>query len=278
MNFIKTFDQISKRDVKEVGGKGSSLGELIRAGLSVPNGFVITTQVYKKFSNQELSSDVIRDIINAFEKLETDRVAVRSSAVSEDSLSSSWAGQLESYLNVKKEDLISRIRDCWNSMRSERVLSYIAERGLEGDNLLISVVVQKMIESEVSGVMFSVNPITQNNREIMIEAGYGLGEMLVQGLITPDNFLVDKNSLEIKEKNINAQETMLIYQDGENKEVPITIGKKNEPALNDVQIKELAKLAVLVEKHYNYPQDIEWALEKGKFYLLQSRPITTLSN
>lgn len=277
MSYIKFLNEVSKEDIKDVGGKGASLGELIGVGLPIPNGFIITTQAYKQFSNQELPVDLIEKIFRAFEKLGVETVAVRSSAISEDSSTSSWAGQLESYLNVNKSDLIDRVRDCWNSIKSERALSYAAEQGINQEEQHMAVVIQKMVASEVSGVMFTVNPITQNTHEVMIEAGLGLGEMLVQGLITPDNFLVDKNSLVIKERNIGTQGTMLILQDGENKEVPVPNDKKNQPTLTDYQIKELAKLAISIEKHYGTAQDIEWAFENKKFFITQSRPITTLS-
>lgn len=269
------FNRISKNDVPLVGGKGASLGEMTNAGILVPPGFVVTTETYRQFYNQELPADVQEEILAAFASLGAERVAVRSSAVAEDSLSASWAGQLESFLNVTKEKLIDKIRECWSSIRSERALAYAAKQNVKEDQLLVAVVIQKMVDSEVAGVMFTVHPITKNNSEIMIEAGYGLGELLVQGMITPDNFLVNKNTLEIKESNINTQETMLIYENGENKQREVPDNKKSEPALDEDQIKELSNLGIKIEKHYQTPQDIEWALEKSKFYILQSRPVTT---
>ncbi len=277
--WIKSFQEISKNDVEEVGGKGASLGEMANAGISVPPGFVITTETYNQFSNQELPTDVIKEIIDSFEKLESERVAIRSSAVAEDSTSSSWAGQLESYLNTTRENLVERIRDCWNSIKTERALEYAAEAGVNEEDLAVAVVVQKMVESEVSGVIFTANPITKNKDEIMIEAGFGLGEMLVQGMITPDNFLIDKNSLEIKEKTIETQETMMVFQDGENKEVPVPKEKKDQSPLPDEKVNELAKLAIKIEDHYGKPQDIEWAIDnEGNIWIVQSRPITTLAD
>ena len=251
MSNIKFFKDILKYDVKEVGGKGASLGEMFNGGISVPPGFVITTYAY----NKPLTTRIENEIFNAFEKLKTKKVAVRSSAIAEDSKISSWAGQLESYLNVTRENLIENIRKCWNSIKSERVLAYAYSKNLSKDQLTVAVVVQKMVNSQVSGVTFTANPITNNLSEIMIESGFGLGELVVGGMITPDNFTVDIKTLKIKSK---------------------TIQKK--PSLSDKQIKELTNLCLEIQKLFGSPQDIEWAMSKGKFYILQSRPITTLVN
>lgn len=272
--YIKFFKDISKKDVAEVGGKGASLGELTQAGIPVPPGFVITADTYRKFVNDELPVDVVEEILQAFDELKADRVAVRSSAIAEDSKTTSWAGQLESYLNVSRADLIDSIRKCWHSIRSERVLAYTAGQNLSQDQLVIAVVIQKMVDPEVSGVMFTQNPVTKNEEEIMVEAGFGLGEMLVQGVITPDNFVVDKNTLEIKSIDVQTQERMLTFKDGKNREVSLSNEEGSKQTLTDLKIQQLAGLGKKIEKHFAFPQDIEWALEKGQFYILQSRPIT----
>lgn len=281
--YTKTFGQISKLDVKEVGGKGASLGEMTKVGIPVPPGFVVTTSVYKQFKDSEIPIEVKEEVLQAFDNLwlpssakasaGEKRVAVRSSAVAEDSSSASWAGQLDSYLNVTRDQLIDKIRQCWNSIKSERALSYAGQQSLNETDLVMAVVIQKMVESEVSGVMFTKNPVTGNINEIMIEAGFGLGEILVQGMITPDNFIVDKNELEIKQKDIQKQETMLVFQGGESKEMAVPNGDR--PALSDEQVIELANLGKKIENHYSFPQDIEWAFENDNFYIVQSRPITT---
>lgn len=272
--YIKKLSEVSSPDVDEVGGKGASLGELIKAGISVPPGFIVTTKAYKQFKDQKLSVEVRDKIYKAFEALGAKRVAVRSSAVAEDSSTSSWAGQLETYLNVTRENLIENILKCWNSIKSEKALSYAAQQKINEDQLSVAVVVQKMVDSEVSGVMFTVNPINKNTNKIMIEAGFGLGEMVVQGKIIPNNFIVDKKTLEIKNKNIQTQETMLICKDGQNQEISVSDEKKDQSALSDAQIKELSSLGKKIENYFGKPQDVEWALENGKFYILQSRPIT----
>lgn len=273
--FIKTFQEIGKSDVKIVGGKGASLGEMTNAGIPVPPGFVVIAEAYNKFL-KHLPNEIEEEILRAFDVLGADRVAVRSSAIAEDSTTTSWAGQLESYLNVTRDDLISAIKKCWDSIKSERAISYASQNNVPEENLAVAVVVQKMVESESAGVAFSVNPVTCNPNEIMIEGSWGLGEMVVQGQITPDNFIVDKNNLEIKNRNIAEKEKMLTFKDEENQEVSVSEEKRGQPVLFDEQIKELATLAVKIENHYGKPQDIEWAMELGKIYIVQSRPITTL--
>ena len=276
MTYIKNFGEISKNDIKTVGGKGASLGELINAGIPVPPGFVITIEVFKNFKNKEIPQEIIDEILNAFDNLRTQRVAVRSSAVGEDSKTASWAGQLESYLNVSKDNLIDALKDCWKSIKSERAILYAKTNNIPQEKLAVAVVVQKMVESQASGVVFTVNPVTQDKNQMMIEAAYGLGEMLVQGLITPDNYALDKKTLEIKNKTLNNQDKMLIFIGGENREVETSQEKIGKQVISDEEIKQLGKLAKRIEDHYGNPQDIEWAFEKDNFYILQSRPITTL--
>lgn len=277
MNYIKLFSEINKNNTSEVGGKGASLGEMTQAGIPIPLGFVVTVDTYKEFIGQELPVDVRDQILEAFDQLGAERVAVRSSAVAEDSSAASWAGQLESYLNTTRDTLIENIRKCWNSIKSERALAYAAEQNLPEDKLQVAVVVQKMVDSEASGVIFSVNPITKDNNEIMIEAGFGLGEMLVQGMITPDNFIVDKTNFQIKERTIETQEKMLVYKDGLNQEVEVPKDKQSKQCIGDKDVEELARLAVRIEEHYGFPCDIEWAKQGDDLFIVQSRPITTLA-
>lgn len=253
-NYILSLGEVIQDDISVCGGKGASLGELINAGFPVPSGFVVTTEVFKKFRKQEFPKDFKEQIYKAFDELGASPVAVRSSSVAEDSLKASWAGQLETYLNINRDDLIDRIRDCWNSIHSERALAYAAQQNVSEEELLVAVVVQKMIDGKVSGVMFTVNPVTKDENEVIIEAAPGPGEDIVQGKITPDNFVVEKKSLAIKSRDIRA-----------------------ESNLQNTKIKKLAELGVRIENHYGFPQDIEWAQDdSGKIWILQSRPITTL--
>lgn len=276
MSAVKWFDEIGNDEVGTVGGKGLSLARLSQAGISVPAGFVITTDAYRTAHDKNVDSALAEVILQAFDKLGAERVAVRSSAIAEDSADASWAGQFESYLNVARNELIESVQKCWASASSDIVSEYAESQSIGGDKLAIAVVVQKMADSEVSGVAFSVNPINKDNNQIMIEATYGLGELLVQGMVTPDNYLVDKTTFEILEKNTPLKTNMLVYSEGQNIEQPVPSEKADEPCLDEVQIVELARLVVDIENYYETPQDIEWALDKTKFYIVQSRPITTL--
>lgn len=276
MSFIKLFNDIKKDEVALVGGKALSLGRLTQAGLTVPPGFVVPTDVYKTAKDQGIDPELKEAIFKAFDSLGAERVAVRSSAIAEDSADASWAGQFDTFLNVKRNELLESVKKCWDSASSEIVNEYAESKSVSSEQLAIAVVVQKMVESEVSGVVFSVNPITKDENEIMIEATYGLGELLVQGMVTPDNYLVSKTDLQILDKKTPHKSTMLVYQDGDNIERPVPNDIADEACLDDSQILELARLTTEIEDYYGSPQDIEWALENDKFYIVQSRPITTL--
>ena len=244
--YIKYLNEISKKDVTEVGGKGASLGELTQAGFFVPAGFVIITDAQGNLNEEE--------ILKAFDLLNVEKVSVRSSAVAEDSSSASGAGQLETYLNVSRENLIENIKKCWDSIKSERATSYAEEKDLSEDQLRVAVVVQKMVDAKAAGVVFTANPVTNNTNEVMVESVLGLGEKLVQGSVTPDNFIVNKENEGIKSKDLQGEQT-----------------------IPDEIIKELVNLGKRIEKHWGIPQDIEWAIDsENKIWILQSRPITTL--
>jgi len=288
--YLKDIRQLSAKDIKIAGGKGSSLGELMKLKVNVPAGFVVLASVFDKFieennlktkikkilgsvnfqkiSNVENASNEIRKIIlaadmpkkieikinEAFRRLGARYVAVRSSATSEDSTSAAWAGQLESFLNTDEENLLENIKKCWASLFTPRAVFYRFEKGLQKRKISVAIVAQKMVESEKAGVAFSVHPVTQDKNQLIIEAGFGLGEAIVSGKITPDSYIVEKKPRRIIDKNIQSK----------------------KPALFDSEIFDLSKLVIKIENHFKKPQDIEWAFEKGKFYILQSRPITTL--
>jgi phosphoenolpyruvate synthase/pyruvate phosphate dikinase len=272
-----TFQDISSKDVKIVGGKGAALGELIHAGFPVPQGFVITTKAYQSFHDKNLPNSFKEEIERAFDALKAQRVAVRSSAIAEDSPIASWAGQLESYLNVTKENLFENIQTCWYSVKNARAQSYAKDQNIEKERLAIAVVIQKMIDSEVSGVMFTQNPVNNNSNEIVVESCYGLGELLVQGLLTPDNFIITKDTFAIKKIFSHNQMQMLVYKDGKQKQVNIPKEWHEKSTLINTQLENLTKLAKRIENYFGKPQDIEWAIEVGKIYITQARPITTLS-
>lgn len=289
--FIKLLNQISGKDLGIAGGKGANLGEMLKIGIPVPPGFVISALIFERLLEKtgvnlkveaawnrinikdiksieenskilrdlilkiEIPKDIEKSIFDAFSELNTKYVAVRSSATAEDSKINSWAGELETYLNTTRGNLIKNIKKCWASLYSPRVIFYRLRKNLLGKKIQLAVVVQKMIQSEVAGVCLTVHPITKDKNQMVIEAIFGLGEKLVQGLVTPDSYIVDKKELRILDINVN---------------------KQNKQKLSGKEIINLAKLCLKIENHYKYPQDIEWAIEKNKFYITQSRPITTL--
>ena len=333
MELIRNFTKLGKNDVGIAGGKGASLGEMLQAGIPVPPGFVVLADSFEKFLGEnEISADVdsilgkvnhkdtnsvdgasaeIQSIIlNAnfpkdieikvlenFKELDAEYVAVRSSATAEDGSSASWAGELESYLNTTKENLLENIKKCWASLFTPRAIFYRIEKNMHKDKVSVAVVVQKMIQSEISGVCFTVHPVTEDKNQMVIEAGFGLGEAIVGGIITPDNYVVDKTDLLIIDVYISEQSIQIVrdkrntpgasdpvHPGGEgtsrrtiNKELPVPAKKREIQKLSGQKIVELAKICLKIEKHYGFPCDIEWAYEKGTFYIVQSRPITTLS-
>lgn len=321
-DFIKTFAQLSRHDVAQAGGKGASLGEMTRANIAVPPGFVLTAQAFDEFLkitdlnveldaildhvehnvmhtvdaasekikalilNAQMPEDMAQEVMRAFKELGAQYVAVRSSATSEDSADAAWAGQLDTYLNTTEDKVLENVKKCWASLFTPRAIFYRFEKGLHPSTssgqvvkpISVAVVVQKMIASEVSGIAFSVHPVTEDYDQLIIEAGFGLGEAIVSGQITPDSFVIEKSSWNIIDKNITTQERGLFRKEGgENEWRSIPTDRGEQPTLSDEEVIELAKLVVKIEQHYGFPVDVEWAREKGEFYITQSRPITTLS-
>ncbi len=276
MNYIKYCKEITPHDGPLVGGKALSLGIMTQAGLPIPVGFVVTTDAYNAFVDTQIPEQVQKDILDAFDTLQAPTVAVRSSAVAEDSMSASWAGQLETSLHSTRDQVIANIEKCWASLQSERALAYASRQGIVQTKQTMAVVIQKMVNSEVAGVMFSANPITKQTDEIMIEAVYGLGELLVQGIVTPANYLLDKPSLSVKSSTPGDQEIMMVLQNAQLKEVPVSEQLRRADLLSADQLKVLGTYAITLETLYEKPQDSEWASEGDNLYILQSRPITTL--
>lgn len=216
-------------------------------------------------------------------------VAVRSSATAEDSSIASWAGELESYLNVTEKNLLDSVKKCWSSLFTPRAIFYRFEKNLHDQKVSVAVVVQKMVQSDVSGICFTVHPVTEDKNQMIIEAGLGLGEAIVSGSITPDSYVVNKLkgesrkpiksavNFEILDINVAEQKRMII-RDGNKgiKWAAVPKGKQEIQKLSGKQIIDLAKICAEIERHYKKPQDIEWAIEKNKIYITQSRPITTL--
>ncbi|MBA7635710.1 Phosphoenolpyruvate synthase [subsurface metagenome] len=310
--FIKPFRDLSKKDISIAGGKGASLGEMTQAGLSIPPGFVVLATAFDEFLKQtdlnieidsiikkvnhkdinsvEGASVKIRDLINdklmpenikkeiqkEFNKLRARYVAVRSSATAEDSSIASWAGELESYLNVTKKDLLGLVKKCWSSLFTPRAIFYRFEKKLNNQKISVAVVIQKMVQSEVSGVCFTVHPITEDRNQMVIEAGYGLGEAIVGGKITPDTYVINKKLNSILDINISKQKMMITKTSKGTMEIKVLASKQEKQKLTNKQIVQLAKICKKIEEHYKSPQDIEWAIENNKIHITQSRPITTL--
>ena len=313
--FIIDFKKLNKESVAIAGGKGASLGEMSQAGLSVPPGFVVVADAFERFIKEtdlnveidsilhtvdhkeihtvenasekvkalilgaEMPKDIGDEIQKYFKELDSKFVAVRSSATAEDSATAAWAGQLETYLNTTEENLLENVKKCWASLFTPRAIFYRFEKGLHDQKISVAVIIQKMIESEVSGIAFSVHPVTQDYNQLIIEASFGLGEAIVSGQITPDSYVVEKEPRRIIDKNVYTQEKALVKgKTGgiEWQNIPKEKGEKQ--VLTNEEILELSELILKIESHYGFPVDVEWALEKDNFYITQSRPITTLSN
>lgn len=313
MEYVKSLSELSKTNAPIAGGKGASLGEMTRAGLPVPPGFVVLasafdafiqnahleqeiTQVLEQLSASDtvaieqaskhiqglileavVPSDVKTDIMTQYEVLHSPLVAVRSSATAEDSATSAWAGQLESYLNTDASSLLDCVQNCWASLFSPRAISYRIEKGMLRERVSVAVVVQAMIQSEVSGIAFSVHPVTQNINELIIEAGFGLGEAVVSGAVTPDSYVVDKILLGLKSVAYAPQQRQLVFNGSENTWQTVPEALIHMQKLDTAHILELSKLIIAIEKHYGFPCDVEWAFVDNAFFITQSRPITTLA-
>ena len=204
-------------------------------------------------------------------------VAVRSSATAEDSSQASWAGELETFLNTTEKNLLGRVKQCWSSLFTPRAVFYRHEKKMHKAKVSVAVVVQAMVQSEISGIAFTVHPVTKDRNQMIIEAGIGLGEAIVSGQITPDSYVLGKPRLDLLDINVAEQSRGLFGKPGGGnawKNLPKSVGAKQK--LTGRQIQELAKLCLSIEKHYGFPCDIEWVFCGGRFYITQSRPITTL--
>ena len=310
--FTKTFKQLSKSDVGIAGGKGASLGEMTNARIPVPPGFVVLASAFDRFlhesgldveiesilhllkhtdvnavdraSNEirelildeEMPKDLGTEIMKQFSALRSPLVAVRSSATAEDSSVASWAGELESYLNVKRPGLLDSVKLCWSSLFTPRAIFYRYEKKLHKTGVSVAVVVQAMVQSEVSGICFTVHPVTKDYDQMVIEAGWGLGEAIVGGKITPDTFVIHTTDWTILDANISEQTMMIVRGPRGTVEKKVPRAKANVQKLPNSVVMKLAKLCKKIEEHYGKPQDIEWAYRNKKLYIVQSRPITTL--
>ncbi|GGN17661.1 phosphoenolpyruvate synthase [Halarchaeum nitratireducens] len=310
---VRWLADISAEDVPSVGGKGASLGELTQAGLPVPSAFVVTADTYRTFLEgsgvadelfaaldvdpedsaalaeaaatakelileAEMPEDVRETVLAAYDDLGDDPfVAVRSSATAEDLPDASFAGQQETYLNITREDLLERVKRCWASLFTQRAIYYREEQGFEHERVDIAVVVQRMVDAEKSGVMFTSHPSTGAPTTI-VEAAWGLGEGVVSGSVSPDNYVIDRESGEVEEVTVATKKTLVERhpETGETTEREVEAERRDARVLDEAELEELLALGERVEEHYGTPQDVEWAIAGGEVYMLQSRPITTI--
>ncbi|MDP2731310.1 MAG: phosphoenolpyruvate synthase [Dehalococcoidales bacterium] len=313
------FNEVSKNDVALVGGKGANLGEMTNADIPVPPGFIVTAEAYFDFlrqtkltgkirklmedinvndskklqevaaqvrrviSNAPMPPEIAREIGQAYKKMGGGLVAVRSSATAEDLPEASFAGQQRTFLNVEGEkEVIAAVQECWASLFEARAIFYREQQGFDHFEVGLAVPVQRMVKSQTSGVMFTVEPVTNDASKVIVEAVFGLGEAIVSGEVTPDMYVIDKKKQKIINKEIAKQEWQLIKNPSAgngneaNIKVPLSETAQTEQKLKDDEIIQLVKLAKQLEDHYQFPQDIEWAKEDSKIYIVQTRPITTI--
>ncbi|MBI2765544.1 MAG: phosphoenolpyruvate synthase [Chloroflexi bacterium] len=314
------FKDVGREDLGLVGGKGANLGELTRASIPVPPGFVVTADTYfhflrlnalepmlkkelfgldvhdsralndraarirKRILDAPMPGHIADEIKAAYRELGEGAVAVRSSATAEDLPEASFAGQQSTFLNVVGADNVVRaVQACWASLFEGRAIFYREEAGYDHLKVGLAVPVQRMVQSEKSGVMFTVEPITSDPSQITIEAVYGLGEGIVSGEISPDLYMVQKESLQIISTRVAPQDRMFAQtsgsdgaHEGANSWISVPENLRDVQKLTEAEIRQLARMGRDVEQHYGSPQDIEWAYEGGKFYLTQARPVTTM--
>jgi rifampicin phosphotransferase len=308
------FQDIDKTKIMVVGGKGANLGEIIKVeGTRVPDGFCISTEAFKRIIGEtpsinelldqlsllkvedrnkisELSGEIRRLIEgiaipeDIHEELarhlyrlgEENAYAVRSSATAEDLPTASFAGQQDTYLNIiGKEAILKHVNKCWASLYTERAVTYRIQNGFDHRRVHLAVVVQRMIFSQAAGILFTADPVTSNRKISSIDASFGLGEALVSGLVNADVYKV-RNGKVIAKKISTKKLAVFASEDGGTKEQEIEPERQNRQALTDEQILRLEHMGRKIEEHFNHPQDIEWCLVDGTFYIVQSRPITTL--
>jgi pyruvate,water dikinase len=315
VTFIAWFEELPPQSTAVAGGKGASLGNMAQAGLPVPPGFIICAEGFRVFletiggehviqramagldvhtekhlnraamsvrelvlSNPlpELLENAIRSACAALG--DDASVAVRSSAVSEDGDTASFAGQQETFLNVRGADNIVRhVQQCWASFFTPRAIFYRAQKGSLQDSAM-AVVVQRMVRAKKSGVMFTNDPVQKRRDHIMIEAVFGLGEAVVSGMVTPDHYVLNRSDGALVREFIAFQPIALVYDEHDNgtRELELSEAQGSARVLTDGEIRSLLDLGLKLEAHFGKPQDIEWSIENDDIYLLQSRPITTL--
>lgn len=295
--FLKEANQES---LLEVGSKALHLANIINEGVNIPNGFVLKADALKRFMNVNLlhnqvhekefielfmeaplPQEIEKEVLSSYEKLKELTgskelaVAVRSSSSAEDLQDASFAGQYETILNVcDTEQLLYAVKQCWASLFSDRVREYAAQKDISLDAFPMGILIQQMVYPDVSGVIFSLNPITQDTNEVIINASYGLGEAIVSGIVTPDTFIVNKETKSIIE-DLGLKEVKILPMNNQIIEVETTAEESNSYCLNEESILSLESVTSKLEGFYNFPVDIEFAIKDDMIFVLQSRPITS---
>ncbi len=307
------FQAIHAADIAKVGGKGANLGEMTNAGFNIPPGFCVTTAAFTRFmsaaktdiyaSLESITADDVEHLRLVGEKVraalnelpfpqdvadavtdawlalgEQHAYAVRSSATAEDLPGASFAGQQDTYLNIRgKSALLKSVKACFISLFTDRAILYRVQNGFDHRNVALAVVVQRMVQPDVAGILFTADPVTGNRNIVSIDASFGLGEALVSGLVSADLYQVDKREHKIIKRQI-AKKTIAIrsLSQGGTEQIDLPESEQMQAALTDAQVLELARLGGKIEAHYGVPQDIEWALSGEDLYITQSRPITSL--
>lgn len=312
---ILWLEEIRKEDIAAVGGKGASLGEMSAIGLPVPRAFVVTSHAFRQFlietglektlfsgldslnvedsAELEKAANAAKDAVlkakiparikqeirDAYQRMDPKGlvVAVRSSATAEDLPDASFAGQQETYLNIKGEKrLIEAVQKCWASLYGGRAIYYRSRQGFDHRSVNIAVVVQELVNSEKAGVMFTSHPVTGEEMTI-IEGSWGLGEAVVSGSVSPDNYVFDQRTEKVTDRLIADKKIQIVsVGDHGTKTVDVPADRRNAIVLSDDEVRRLATYGTIAETHYGIPQDVEWAIVGETFYILQSRPITTI--
>ena len=296
MRYLRQLAEIGRGDIAVAGGKGANLGELVRAGLPVPPGFVLTTDAYRAYVaatgidervrsgegrirdlfTAPVPDDIAGELLAARKELGA-AVAVRSSATAEDLADASFAGQQDTFLDVCGDDaLLAAVRDCWASLWTERAVDYRARRGIDPAEVALAVVVQEMADADAAGVMFTANPTTGARHEVVIAAAWGLGEAVVGGAVTTDDLVVEKATGRVRSRATAEKAVMTVATGAGTQERPVPDDRRSRPVLTDAEAAALAALGGRIEEWFGAPQDVEWARAEAAFAVVQSRPITAL--
>lgn len=314
MELVRRLEDIHQDDVMLVGGKGANLGALAQSTFPVPPGFVLLTSAYKHFvamndiqqeieqiaesitPNEPLSAErasnairvlfeagnmpgeVAEAVLNAYTQLGKPAVAVRSSATTEDLPGASFAGLHQTYLNIHTPDeLLIAVRRCWSSLWTSRALIYRTHQGIDPGSVSMAVVVQQLVSADAAGVLFTVNPVTGASDEVLINAAWGLGEVLVDGRLAPDTIITEKASGQVKRMEIGDKTVMTVPSESGTAEQTVDPALRLAAVLSTDQMEELTRTGREIEQYFKTPQDVEWAIAQGHIFILQSRPVTTIS-